>query len=229
MSATTSPSAHSYDPAQRPRFRPERFDIADLVPVFSQPALVHLDQAVRFTRPLFAYLRGAAGDHPLVAGLAPHKRAPEGPDVEVRRAAPGATAEAAADILRTWLKAGLCTPRDICILGRRSRLENSSLGGLTELAGHPLADFPVPGPGTGPSAAERLPHDTFRYLSLNRAKGLDFLAALLIDTPRQTHPDEFLLAATRARQMLGVVEGGTERAGGAVEPTGDGESARGSD
>lgn len=199
-----SRAALFYDPAQRPGFRPERFHITDLVPVFSQPALVQLDQAVRFTRPLFAYLRGAAGDHPLFAGLSPHERAPEGPDVVTRAAAREKTAEAAAEILRGWFKAGLCTPRDICILGRRRSLGNSSLAGCAELAGHPLADYPVPGPGG--AAAGSQPHNTLRYLSLNRAKGLDFLAVLLIDIPRDTDLDGFLLAATRARQMLGVVE-----------------------
>ena len=139
-----------YDPAQRPRFRSERFRVEALLPLFSQPALVHLDQAVRFTRPLFTFLREAAGQppHPLLADLHPHHRAPEGPAVEVRQASPSGTAEAVAGILRGWVRSGLCQPKDVCLLGQRSRLEHSSLSGRTELAGYPLADFPVPSRGS---------------------------------------------------------------------------------
>ncbi|MCC5842174.1 MAG: NERD domain-containing protein/DEAD/DEAH box helicase [Opitutales bacterium] len=204
----TGPAARAavfFDPAQRPSFRPEQFHIDDLVPVLSQPAIVHLDQAVRFTRPLFAFLREAAGDpsHPLVADLIPHERAPEGPAVELRQASPEDTAKAVEEILRGWFKAGLCNLKDVCLLGQRSRLEHSTLSTCTQLASYPLADYRVP--IAEPANAEPLPHNTLRYLSLNRAKGLDFLAVILIDTPRHNR-SEFLLACTRARQILGVVE-----------------------
>jgi hypothetical protein len=212
---TASRAAVFFDPAQRPAFRGDRFHIDALRDLFSQPALVHLDHAVRFTRPLFAFLREVAGapPHALVADLTPHQRAPEGPNVEIRHTCRAETAAAVEEILRLWFKAGLCQPKDICLLGKRSQLQSSSLGHLRELAGYPLADYPVPTfdePTASPENAEpqnppRLPLDTLRYLSLNRAKGLDFLAVILIDTPRRDL-DEYLLAASRARQLLAIVE-----------------------
>ena len=194
-----------FDPAQRPAFRPDRFHMENLLPCFSQPAIVHLDRALRFTRPIYSFLREAAGDpaHALFDGLLPHLHAPEGPAVEVWSAAQDGTVAAVESILKGWIQSGLCKTKDICILGLHKTLEGSSLKGQTEVSGCPLKDYPVNSSlGDDPPAR---PLDTLYYLSLNRAKGLDFLAVILIDTPH-SKPMEFLLAATRARQMLAVVK-----------------------
>lgn len=74
-------------------------------------------------------------------------------------------------------------------------------GCLSSIAHHPLETYPLE---DQPPAA----NGCLRYLSLNRAKGLDFLAVILIDIPDPAAElDVFLFAATRARQLLGVVRG----------------------
>lgn len=190
-----------HDLNQRVPFRPSRFAIEDLVPHLSQPAFIRLTLTVRYTKPIFQFLAEVAGDprHPLLSGLELHPQAPQGPEVIRLTAASGQTRQAVERILKQWFKQGLCKERDVCILGRHSRLETTSLGGVKQILSRPLIDYPIKAePPTPPSGA-------IRYLSLHRAKGLDFLAVILIDEPCEATAT-FLLGASRARQLLGIVE-----------------------
>jgi hypothetical protein len=199
-----------YDPAQRPQFRGPQFVVEQLTAVLSQPAHVRLDQAVRFTRPLFHYLMRMAGEppHPLLEGLQPHRSAPAGPEpheleldgATVDRAGlAAATADAIASILKDWNERGLCKPGEVILLGPRRRLADASIGSLSHIGCWPLETYPLD--ADSPSHTGSL-----RYLSINRAKGLDFLAVIIIDIPDPSAElDLFLFAATRAKQMLGVV------------------------
>jgi hypothetical protein len=193
-----------YDPAQRPRFRGrERFDDKRLRRCLSQCAHVRLRTLHRYTRPVHEFLlrlRGT-GASALVTELGhPEEPLPEGPDVEVLHSSgdPGAIA---ISVARRWEACGLCRLKDIVILGPRSSRGNSSLSHRQEIAGIRLVDF----------TAELHAND-LRYLSIHKAKGLDFLAVILIDLPDPALAPEkedlhelLFMGASRTRQLLAVV------------------------
>lgn len=82
--------------------------------------------------------------------------------------------------------------------GRFSHPIKSALAGCTTVAGLPLHDGLQPQRGC------------IGFGSVNRAKGLDHLAVVLIDFPPWPCPDEgdlvaVFMGASRARQMLAVV------------------------
>ncbi len=202
-----SPMTLFYDPAQRPAFRQrEKFNAARLRRVFSQAAHLRLPVAHRFTRPIHAFLQALAptGAGPLVRQLGTTgSLPPEGPEVEFRDAGIDAGATMAA-IVRRWEEAGFCHPRDVVVLGRRSLRADSELGARAVIDGVGVRDYRV-----------GWDKNEVRYLSINKSKGLDFLAVVVIGLPRPEdcvdRPDwhELLfMAASRARQVLAVVWSG---------------------
>ena len=195
-----------YDSAQRPIFRdPSGFSIDRLIGCFSQPARVRLPHSLRYTRPVYDFLRkltvpgssayGASLGSPLYLG--------EGPEVVICESTEQETASRVTAIAKEWIGKGLCLPRDILILGSHRDRSRTSLGDTQELGSIPLCDY-----------AATTPPGSIPYLSIHRSKGLDRLAIILIDLPPWTelldHSDEqgletYFTGASLARQLLAVV------------------------
>ena len=201
---SAAPISLFYDAAQRPAFRNrERFDAERLREKFSQSAHIRLPVAHRFTRPLHAFLKTLAntGAAHLVQQLGIADSAPpEGPEVELVDAGTDAGATMAA-IVQRWEQAGFCHPKDVVVLGRRSHRSDSELGDREAINGVRLVNY-----------SADLEKNEVRYLSINKSKGLDFLAVVVIGLPKPEEcvdrPDwhELLfMAASRARQVLAVV------------------------
>lgn len=199
-----APIALFYDASQRPAFRQrERFEADRLRRVFSQSAHLRLPVAHRFTRPIHAFLQSLAptGAAPLARQLGvSDSTPPEGPEVELVDAGDDAGATMAA-IVRRWEEAGFCHPKDVVVLGRRSLRTESELGDRASIEGVGVQDY-----------RGDWDKNEVRYLSINKSKGLDFLAVVVIGLPRPEEcvdrPDwhELLfMAASRARQVLAVV------------------------
>jgi len=198
----SSPITVFYDLAQRPGFRsPDGFSPEILQGSFSRSAHVRLSGSVRYTRPIFEFLKGfqSTGADLLAKGLGPARDLPEGPEVIIVREDP--ITEAVEAIVRDWTGKGLCRLDEILILGHRSELRSSSLGDLEKIGPWPLVDFEMP------RRQNRL-----HYLSINKAKGLDALGVIVIDVELpQDHPDPhdshelLFMGASRARQMLAVI------------------------
>ena len=192
-----------YDPAQRPAFRgADRFD-ADLIRgSLSQAVHVRLPRALRYTRPILDYLTTLEGSATkLLAGsLQPHKALPTGPDVELREADKDATASAVESILQQWKDQELCKPCEVVLIGMRKELATSSLSAVETLCGFDLVDY---------SEQQR---GKLSYIGAHRSKGLDFLAVILVDfepfgtIPEADRQEAFFMGASRARQLLGVVQ-----------------------
>jgi hypothetical protein len=193
-----------YDPAQRPLFRSrEGFDASRLRRCLSQCAHVRLPTLHRYTRPVHEFLLGLSdtGACRLVAELGkPEEPLPEGPDVEILHPC-GDPGPAVIAVARRWEAIGLCRLRDIVVLGPRSLRTSSSLSDRAEIDGVRLVDF----------TAEIHSND-LRYLSIHKAKGLDFLAVILIDLPdpvfvpeREDSHELLFMGASRTRQLLAVV------------------------
>ena len=115
-----------------------------------------------------------------------------------------ATIAAVGDIIATWVEDGYCQPADILILHSRTGLAESALGPCEAIAGCPLVEY-----GQDPPEGKQ----AIRHLSVNRAKGLDSLAVIVVGLPpfaKLTTPDyehTYFMGASRAKQLLAVVHG----------------------
>jgi hypothetical protein len=200
---TAAPVTLLYDRAQRPAFRgPELFDDGILRSVLSQPAKLTLRRTLRYTGPVFRYLEALEGEgvFELKAGLQAHQDMPTGPAVEV---VPVATREevarAAEGILRKWTTLGFCKPTDCILIGPSKWMASSSLAKVDEFHGKPLADY------------DEALWGKVGYIGAHRSKGMDFLAVIVIDyepfakMDGRDRREGFFIAASRARQLLGVV------------------------
>lgn len=194
-----------HDPAQRPPFRDgSRFDFAVLASCWSQPAYLTLHPAVRYTRPIWSYLNSV--DHefirPLVEGLGRGDHLPEGPEPEtLSYTDPGELPALLESIIQRWHKRGFCQPEEVLILHKSSDLSKTPLKDHRVLYGRNLRE--VSDPDATP--------DSIRHTSINKAKGLDARAVILIGLPPLTKPTKDLaynwfMGASRARQLLAVVE-----------------------
>lgn len=203
-----APASIFYDSAQRPPFRAaERFDAAALVAAWSQPAHVRLQPAIRYTRPLWQFIRdhSSPATSGMIAALGEGDHLPEGPEPEIHPIPGDADArEVIESILTRWKKSGLCQPREVLILHAQPKIGQSPLGTCRNLAGHNLCEC---------TEEEDTPM-TIRYTSIHKAKGLDSKAVILIGLP--PHKDlannddhySWFMAVSRARQMLAVIETG---------------------
>lgn len=197
-----------YDAAQRPPFRAaERFDSAVLTAAWSQPAHVRLQPAVRYTRPLWQFLRDHSSSvtSGMIDALGQGDHLPEGPDAETHSLPAGTNAcDLVESILSRWEKSGLCDPSDVLILHPQSDISRSPLGDRRILGVHNLREC---------TEQEDAPN-TIRHTSIHKAKGLDSKAVILIGLP--PHKDltfdydhySWFMAVSRARQLLAVVETG---------------------
>lgn len=207
---SSSPMALFYDGAQRPPFRGSGgFEVRRLAGRLSQPAFARLPHALRYTRPVFEFLSGlrAPGTEALVAQLHEPEDLPEGPDVVVSSlpgAEPGEVEAEVGRIIMAWAELGYCGAEEVLVLHPRTELRRSALRGCHELAGLPLVEYGAPlDPG----------QRAIRHLSINRAKGLDALAVIVVGVAPfagLTRGDDqytYFMGASRAKQLLAVVEG----------------------
>ena len=204
---TKAPAVLFYDQAQRPPFRGSGgFDASFLAEHFSQPAFARLPHALRYTQPIFDFLQtlNAPGTERLIEQLCEPDDLPEGPEVvsvDLVDSTPSAVLKAVEKIIRNWIDDGYCQPEDILILHARTRLNDSALGSCETLGGLPLVEY-------GESMDDKR---CIRHLSINRAKGLDSLAVILLGvlpfqkTRRADGQYTYFMGASRAKQLLGIV------------------------
>lgn len=202
-----SPASIFHDPAQRPPFRDaSRFDFQVLSASWSQPAYLTLHPAVRYTRPIWTYLQSV--DHefirPLAEGLGRGDHLPEGPEPETLNCAdPSELPTLLESIIKRWHKRGFCQPEEVLILHKSSDLSKTPLKDHRVLYGRNLREV----------SDSKAPPDSIRHTSINKAKGLDARAVILIGLPSLAKPTKdgaynWFMGASRARQLLAVVEGG---------------------
>ncbi len=200
-----APIAIFYDRAQRPDFRgAEKFDPDVLRAALKGAVHVHLKKALRYTLPIFQYLKSLQTPEtsPFVDSIEAHELLPAGIDVITREAfGRNEVVREIESIISDWKKKGLCQPTDIVLIGRRKSVALSSLGGNAKLCGFEVADYNEDVLGK------------IHYISAHRAKGMDFLAVILIDFaswPSQpvfskNLQEAYFIGASRARQLLAVV------------------------
>ena len=201
-----APASIFYDPAQRPPFRaPERFDAETLASGWSQPAHVQLQPALRYTRPLWTFLQ----DHrhpainPMLEALGRGDHLPEGPLPERHAfSTPEQALTLIEEVITRWKKDGLCEPEEVLILHKQSDIVRSPLGERRVLLGRNLREVTETG----------APADSIRHTSVNKAKGLDARAIILLGLSPFTESDDdfsaytWFMGASRARQLLAVLE-----------------------
>ncbi|HLS28482.1 MAG TPA: NERD domain-containing protein [Opitutales bacterium] len=191
-----------YDAAQRPSFRePGRFDPEKLAQVLPGAVRVELQETVRYTEPIFRFLKELESEatRPLLAGLTEGSSFPDGPDVRIVEARKGTALEAIEQILTEWIGNGYCKAEDVLILSPRANSERSSVGNLVQIGEWRIVDYLNRKPGC------------IQTTSVNKAKGLDSLAVILVDFQRFEEIDDpgyqtsFFMGASRARQLLAIV------------------------
>ena len=201
-----APVAIFYDKAQRPAFRgADKFDADHLRAVLGGAVHVKLEKALRYTQPIFLYLkqlRSETTKH-LVGAIQAHAQLPVGPEVVKLNCPPEGTRVSVEQIVQDWKSKGLCKPSDVALIGPRKWLKDSSLGKDTKICGFDVADYNEDLLGS------------VSYIGAHRSKGMDFLAVILIDfslfdklSSDSKHVDlqeAYFLGASRARQLLGVV------------------------
>ena len=197
-----APMAVFYDPGQRPLFRdPEAFDAKQLRRHLSECVHVHLSNALRYTGPVFCFLKSLQSETtaPLVNELRHRGRLVEGPGVELYSAEEGELASKVSEIVTRWIAGGFCRADEILILSPHGQQSRSGLAGRDMIGAWKLSDHEQKQPGQ------------ISFLSVNKAKGLDSLAVILIDLkPFPELRDEqdrmdYFMGASRARQLLAVV------------------------
>jgi hypothetical protein len=207
---TRAPIALFYDTAQRPPFRGRGgFDARLIAGQLSQPAFARLPHALRYTQPIYDFLQtlNSPGTEGLVNQLSEPDDLPEGPEVITVDLKEAGTDEVQAEVERIitgWVEIGYCLPEDVLILHTRTELKTSVLGACEVIAGLPLVEYGSP-PEEGKKA--------IRHLSINRAKGLDALAVIMVGAEpfqkisKVDNQYTYFMGASRAKQMLAIVHG----------------------
>lgn len=199
---TSGPMAIFYDQDQRPTFRQkERFEVMRLFERMSQPAHVNLLITLRYSLPIFRFLKMLQSEATmsLVNSLRYQTGPPEGPNVEqLYEVEPDRTASKVEEVVKRWVNDGFCQLDEILILSRHGTKAKTSLANHARIGEWPLAGF------------EHRKAGELTLLSINKAKGLDLLAVIIIDIERfdkllkaQEQVDYFM-GASRARQLLAV-------------------------
>ena len=116
-----------YDAAQRPAFRGGGgFDPAALLQTPSyRPVQMKLMRTVRYSRPVFQYLKGLKSEAlaKLNLGLLQRGSLPDGPEVihcDAKRIEVAGTAER---ILCGWFEQGWCRPEQVLVLSRHNQIK----------------------------------------------------------------------------------------------------------
>ena len=201
-----------YDPAQRPSFRKGTFEIDAVAGLFSQAARFHLRKTLRYTRPIFDFLKSLNSPETksLIEGL--HEGSClSGPEVQqTEHADLDKAKQGATKLLKKWFKAGLADPADTLILTRKDPFSGTK---PVFVSGGKFADQKIVS-ADSPEAGNK---GTIRAASFNKSKGLDARAVILLDTfpwqelPKGQHVG-FWIAASRARQLLAICATRSNRA-----------------
>ena len=198
---TSARMAIFYDADQRQLFRrKEGFDATRVFKRLSQPAHASLLFTHRYSLPIFRFLKTLQS--PATLGLVNNLRQrtalPEGPDVELYNVKPESTATKLEEVVTRWVNDGFCRADEILILSPHGTKVKTSLAGCSKIGEWRLVSSVVRKPGE------------LSLLSINKAKGLDSLAVIMIDVPNieklstaQEQMDYFM-GASRARQLLAI-------------------------
>ena len=199
---TSAPMAIFYDADQRQLFRrKEGFDVTRLSKRLSQPVQVSLQFTHRYSLPVFNFLQtlDSEATSTLARNLRYRTALPEGPDVELYSVRSEDTAWKVEEIVTNWVANGFCRVDEILVLSPHGTIEKTSLAGCSKIGEWPLVNVVVRNPGE------------LALLSINKAKGLDSLAVIMIDMPKfdrlstaQQQMDYFM-GASRARQLLAIL------------------------
>lgn len=202
IGGTTARTAIFYDEAQRPAFREENaFDPEALVSVLANPVRVQLQAAVRYSAPIFRFLQTLKSDatKTLLDGFSRNGSLPDGPDVMVSSAQKGEVSAAVEKTLTGWINGGFCRAEQVLILSPHGTRSKSTLGECDKIGQWTVVDYLQRAPGC------------VSITSVNKAKGLDALAVILIDfgpfaeIAETNYQVSYFMGASRARQLLAVV------------------------
>ena len=129
---------------------------------------------------------------------------PEGPGIELYEVKPKHTAVKMEEVVTRWVDDGFCRLDEILILSPHGTKAKTALAGHSNIGEWPLVGFGARKPGQ------------LALLSINKAKGLDSLAVMMIDVEKfdklstaQEQMDYFI-GASRARQLLAIFHRGTK-------------------
>ena len=199
-----APASIFYDPAQRPPFRDsQRFQAEDLRSGWSQPAHVHLQPALRYTRPLWTFFQQHRHPaiNPMLEALGRGDHLPEGPEPEIHEVTDHAAARTCVqEIITRWKTEGLCRPDEVLILHKESTIAASALGDTRVIGPHNLRDV-----------LDEKADGAIRHTSINKAKGLDARAVIIVgcepvtDTMSDFDAYTWFMGVSRARQLLAVI------------------------
>jgi IstB-like ATP binding protein len=199
---TSAPMAIFYDSDQRQLFRrKEGFDPTRIFKRLSQPAHASLLFTHRYSRSVFEFLQTLRSDATsnLVRNLRYRTILPEGPDVELYTVKPESTVAKLEEIVARWVREGFCRVDEILILSPHGTKVKTSLAGCSQIGEWPLASCVIRKPGE------------LSLLSINKAKGLDSLAVIMIDTQsfdklsNQQQQMDYFMGASRSRQLLAIL------------------------
>jgi len=191
-----------YDQDQRPLFRQkERFVATRVFERLSQPAQVNLLFTLRYSLPIFRFLKTlqSEGTTGLVRNLRYRSTLPEGPDVELHEIEPEQTVLKVEEVVKRWVNDGFCQLDEILILSPHSTKGRTGLADHSRIGEWPLVGIDSRKPGE------------LALLSINKAKGLDALAVIMIDVERfdkfsgAQEQMNYFMGASRARQLLAVL------------------------
>jgi hypothetical protein len=124
---------------------------------------------------------------------------PEGPDVELYEVAPEQTAVKVEEVVTRWVNDGFCRLDEILILSPHSTKAKTSLASHSRIGEWPLVGLDRRNPGE------------LSLLSINKAKGLDALAVIVVDVERfeklasAQEQLNYFMGASRARQLLAIL------------------------
>ncbi len=200
-----SPIGIFFDVEQRPEFRPvDGFNAETLrKSLLDHPVQVQLTRTLRYSRSILNFLKNlnAEGLQGLVAGLKQKGSLPDGPDVIQKSVPPSQVATTVDAIAREWLDEGFCRPNEILVLSQHSQPGSSVLADVETIAGYPLL----------PYLDIDMDTEAIGFTSVNKAKGLESLAVIIVDFPpledisSPSRQQSFFMGASRARQLLAVV------------------------
>jgi len=210
-----APVAIFHDGAQRLSLRAGSFEVAALRNALFQPVSAKLTRPLRYTRQLRAFFGSLVCEHTseLLRDMArSHPGLPEGPEPEVCEACDSAAERAACvAIIKGWIERGLAQPHEIAVLYPSSRRVPAWLGS-GRIDGLEFDLEPLCGAPTG----------RIRAISIQRSKGLERRGVVLVgvghwsDVSRDGYDARtFVLGATRAQSLLGIVHAAA-RDGGAT-------------
>jgi hypothetical protein len=191
-----------YDQAQRPLFRQrERFEARRILKRLSQPVQLNLLFTLRYSLPVFRFLKTLESEATtsLVESFRYRTTLPEGPDVELYEIEPTQTAAKLEEVVTRWVSNGFCRSDEILILSPHGTKVKTSLANCSRIGAWPLV------------GVEERKSGNLALLSVNKAKGLDSLAVIMIDLDRfdkLATPQEqmnYFMGASRARQLLAIL------------------------